>query len=141
MQKTLTHSTEQDVKFSEVDSLGVVWHGHYLQYFEDGREAFGKQYHLSYQHFYANGYVAPIVNIQCDYKRFLRYGDRIIIEVTYVSSLSAKINFQYRILNAKTRELIVAGSTVQVFLSSDSFILQLNNPGFFQEWKIKQGLN
>lgn len=141
MQKTLTHSIEQDVKFSEVDSLGIVWHGHYVQYFEDGREAFGKQFHLGYQNFYANGYVAPIVHIQCDYKRSLRYGDRIIIEVTYVAGLSAKINFRYRILNAKTLELIVTGSTVQVFLSSDSHILALNNPDFFQQWKVKQGLD
>ena len=140
MEKTLTHSIEQDVKFSEVDSLGIVWHGHYVQYFEDGRESFGKEYNLRYLDFYANGYIVPIVNIQCDYKRFLRYGDRIIIEVTYVASLSAKINFEYRILNAHTKELIVTGSTVQVFLSSDSLSLQLNNPDFFQEWKIKQGL-
>ncbi|HTD40078.1 MAG TPA: acyl-CoA thioesterase [Mucilaginibacter sp.] len=140
MQKTLTHSIEQDVKFSEVDSLGIVWHGHYVQYFEDGRESFGKEYNLRYLDFYANGYIVPIVNIQCEYKRFLRYGDRIIIEVTYVASLSAKINFEYRILNALTKELIVTGSTVQVFLSNDSLNLQLNNPDFFQEWKIKQGL-
>jgi acyl-CoA thioester hydrolase len=140
LQKTLTHSIEQDVKFSEVDSLGIVWHGHYVQYFEDGRESFGKEYNLRYLDFYANGYIVPIVNIQCEYKRFLRYGDRIIIEVTYVASLSAKINFEYRILNALTKELIVTGSTVQVFLSNDSLNLQLNNPDFFQEWKIKQGL-
>jgi len=28
--------TEIRVRFSEVDSMGVVWHGNYLKYFEDG---------------------------------------------------------------------------------------------------------
>lgn len=140
MRKNLTHTIEQEIRFSEVDSLGIVWHGHYLQYFEDGREAFGKKYNLGYLDFYSNGYVVPIVSVQCDYKRSLRYGERIIIEATYVPGLSAKINFEYRILNAGTKELIATGSTVQVFLNKDGLSLQLNNPDFFQAWKIEQGL-
>ncbi|WP_448699591.1 acyl-CoA thioesterase [Mucilaginibacter sp. AW1-3] len=140
MKKKLVTTIEQDVRFSEVDSLGIVWHGHYVQYFEDGREAFGKKYNLRYLDFYEHGYITPIVNIQCDYKKVLRYGDRIIIETTYIPCLPAKINFEYRLINADTKELVVTGSTMQVFLSSADFVLQLNNPEFFQEWKLKMGM-
>jgi acyl-CoA thioester hydrolase len=140
LQKSLTNNIEQHIKFSEVDSLGIVWHGHYLQYFEDGREAFGREYNLAYLDFYSQGYVVPIVNVQCDYKKFLRYGDRIIIETTYIPCESAKINFQYRVINIDTKEIIVNGSSVQVFLSADNLALQLTNPVFFQDWKIKQGM-
>ena len=136
----MINTIEQDVRFSDVDSLGIVWHGHYVQYFEDGREAFGKQHNLRYLDFYNQGYVVPIVNIQCDYKQVLRYGDRIIIETTYTPCESAKINFTYRLLNSVTGELVVTGSTTQVFLSKDGFTLQLMNPDFFREWKEKQGL-
>ena len=136
----MINTIEQDVRFSDVDSLGIVWHGHYVQYFEDGREAFGKQHNLRYLDFYNQGYVVPIVNIQCDYKQVLRYGDRIIIETTYTPYESAKINFTYRLLNSVTGELVVTGSTTQVFLSKDGFTLQLMNPDFFREWKEKQGL-
>lgn len=38
----LTAELEFDVRFSEVDSMNVVWHGSYPLYFEDAREAFGK---------------------------------------------------------------------------------------------------
>ena len=140
MKKSLINTIEQDVRFSDVDSLGIVWHGHYVQYFEDGREAFGKQHNLRYLDFYNQGYVVPIVNIQCDYKQVLRYGDRIIIETTYTPCESAKINFTYRLLNSVTGELVVTGSTTQVFLSKDGFTLQLMNPDFFRDWKEKQGL-
>jgi acyl-CoA thioester hydrolase len=140
LQKVLTHTIGQDVRFSEVDSLGIVWHGHYLRYFEDGREAFGKKYNLGYLDFYSRGYVVPIVNVQCDYKRFLRYGDKIIIETSYIPCEPAKINFKYCLLNADTKELIVTGSTIQVFLKTDNLALQLTNPDFFQDWKVKQGL-
>jgi len=136
----LINTIEQDIRFSDVDSLGIVWHGHYVQYFEDGREAFGKQYNLRYLDFYNQGYVVPIVNIRCDYKQVLRYGDRIIIETTYTPCEPAKINFSYRLLNAVTGDLVVTGSTTQVFLSKDGFTLQLTNPDFFRDWKEIQGL-
>lgn len=40
----LTNRTTFRVRFSEIDSMQIVWHGEYVRYFEDGREAFGKQY-------------------------------------------------------------------------------------------------
>ena len=30
-----------EIRFSEVDMMGVVWHGAYAKYLEDAREAFG----------------------------------------------------------------------------------------------------
>lgn len=140
MQKTLTHTTEIAVKFSEVDSLGIVWHGHYVRYFEDGREAFGKAYGLDYLTVYNNHFVTPIVSIDCKYKQVLRYGDSVIIETEYVPSEAARLHFNYRLLNAATREVVVTASTVQVFLARDSFALQLTNPDFFEEWKKKHSL-
>lgn len=44
----LTAELEFDVRFSEVDSMNVVWHGSYPLYFEDAREAFGKKYDFGY---------------------------------------------------------------------------------------------
>jgi len=140
LKKNLINITEQRIRFSEVDSLGIVWHGHYLQYFEEGREAFGKEHGLGYLDFYNQGYIVPIVNVQCDYKKVLHYGDRIIIETIYTPCEPAKINFKYRLLNAITGELVVTGSTTQVFLSKDDFTLQLINPDFFRDWKVKQRL-
>jgi acyl-CoA thioester hydrolase len=69
----------------------------------------------------------------------LRYGDRVIIETEYIPSEAARLNFNYRLLNAATGEVVVTGSTVQVFLQRDNFMLQLTNPVFFEEWKKKYG--
>jgi acyl-CoA thioester hydrolase len=140
LQQSLINTIEIAVKFSDVDMLGVVWHGNYIRYFEDGREAFGKQYGLGYMDVYNAGFIVPIVNVNCDYKRFLRYEDKVIIETVYTPTESAKINFAYRLLNAQTGELIVKGSTVQVFVHRDTFELQLTNPDFFLDWKQKHGL-
>ena len=38
----LVAHTQVRVRFQEVDSLRVVWHGHYLSYCEEGRQNPGK---------------------------------------------------------------------------------------------------
>ena len=93
----LKNTTEIPVRFSEVDSLRVVWHGHYLKYFEDGREGFGKQYGLSYLDiFNAEGLAVPIVGVQIQYKKPLEYGDSAIIETTFINSPAAKLIYDFK---------------------------------------------
>jgi acyl-CoA thioester hydrolase len=140
MQKKLSNRTEILVRFNEADPLGIVWHGHYIRYFEDGRESFGEKYGIRYLDFYKEGFVVPIVHIQCDYKRSLRYGESVIVETQYVPCEAAKLKFNYRLFNTQTKELVATGSSVQVFLEKTSSILQLTNPDFFENWKKKHAL-
>jgi acyl-CoA thioester hydrolase len=140
MQNELTDRTEVLVRFNEADPLGIVWHGHYVRYFEDGREAFGIRHGIGYLDFYNNGLVVPVVSIQCDYKRSLRYGDRVIVETQFNPCEAAKLHFSYRLYNAKNNELVATGSSVQVFLDRESSTLQLTNPPFFEAWKKRVGL-
>jgi acyl-CoA thioester hydrolase len=140
MSKFLVQRTEIAVRFNEADPLGIVWHGHYIRYFEDGREAFGNAHGLSYLDFYKQGFVVPVVKVDCDYKRSLRYGDTVLIESRFIACNAAKIKFEYTLFNAKTLEIVAKGSSMQVFLDKETSTLQLTNPPFFDEWKIKQGL-
>lgn len=135
MTKILTEKTEIPVRFNEADPLGIVWHGHYIRYFEDGREAFGITHGLRYLDFYKQGYVVPIVSVNCDYKMSLRYGDIMLVETTYMPCEAAKIIFNYNIFNAANHKLVAKGNSVQVFLDKEQSLLQLTNPPFFEAWK------
>ena len=136
----MIHNTEITVRFNEADPLGIVWHGHYVRYFEDAREDFGKLYGISYLDFYRSGLAVPIVAIQCDYKKPLRYGDTVVVETTYVNTKAAKLKFKYRLFDTLDRTLVASGSSLQVFVDAKTFELQLTIPSFFQEWKMKQNL-
>ena len=46
----MTSTKEVLVRFNEVDSMSIVWHGNYVKYLEDGREDFGQKFGLSYLH-------------------------------------------------------------------------------------------
>jgi acyl-CoA thioester hydrolase len=133
----LSNQTEVTVRFNEADPLGIVWHGHYVRYFEDAREEFGKKFGISYLDFYGHGLVVPIVSVNCDYKKPLRYGDSVIVETTYIDSAAAKMKFDYQMYESKTKNLVALGSTLQVFVDAKTFQLQLTIPDFFEKWKQK----
>lgn len=138
-QNLLTAEKIIDIRFSEVDSMGIVWHGSYAFYFEDAREVFGKKYGLEYLRIYDNGYYAPLTELHFNYKRPLKYQDRVRVVATYRPCDAAKIIFDYEIFDLETNELMVTGHSVQVFLDRD-FQLVWNSPDFYVEWKRKNGV-
>jgi acyl-CoA thioester hydrolase len=135
----LKDTKEIVVRFSEVDSMRIVWHGNYLKYFEDGRESFGLKYSLGYLDVYKHNVMIPIVKSACDYKRPLEYGDTAIVETRFVSSEAAKIVFEYTIYRKRDMEISATGSTTQVFLTPQGELL-LTSPEFFSGWKKKWGV-
>ena len=125
-----------DIRFSEVDSMNVVWHGNYLLYFEDAREAFGQKYGLDYLTIYHNGYYAPLVDMSLQYKRPIVYGQKTVIKITYCPTDAAKLVFEYEIWDEEGVTLFVKGRSVQVFMDMN-YQLIWTNPPFFEEWKKK----
>lgn len=136
---SLHHSIIITTRFSDTDAMQIVWHGNYLKYFEDGREAFGSFYGIRYMDMYANGFTAPIVHLEIDYKRSVSFNQPIRVDVTLMNTPASKLIFQYAIYNHLTNELLCEGKTIQVFLNLTGE-LQLTNPEFFLEWKRKHGL-
>lgn len=126
----LTNRTTLRVRFSEVDSMEVVWHGEYVRYMEDGREAFGRQYGIGYTDIRDAGYVVPIVELDVQYKQFLKYGESAIVETRYIRTDAAKILFEYVIFRESDETVVATGSSIQVFVNKATGLLELNNPDF-----------
>lgn len=134
----LTSTTEVLIRFSEADAMGVVWHGNYLKYFEDGREEFGRKFNMGYLDVFKYGFVTPIVKINCNYKRSLNYSDVAVIETTYMDQAAAKLHFKYIIYRKKDNVIAATGESEQVFLN-EKRELHLTLPDFFVEWKKRWG--
>jgi len=130
----ILHESEINIRFNEVDSIEIVWHGHYISYFEQGREAFGKEHDFGYMICKRAGYVVPIVQIHCDYKQKLEYEDEVFIQTEFVDSPAAKLIFNYRIYKNKERVLVATGKSVQVFVDMKGELCY-TAPAFFKEWK------
>jgi acyl-CoA thioester hydrolase len=125
--------TQVRVRFQEVDSLRVVWHGHYLSYCEEGRTAFGREHGFSYQSILAAGYIAPLVHFELDYFQPARFDQIVNIETRMHLDPGARINFSYRITDSESPQKIATGRSVQVFTEADGSLL-LTRPEFFAKF-------
>ena len=139
MSKKLIDRVEINIRFSEVDSMAIVWHGNYVKYIEEGRESFGKHFGISYLDIYSHKVMAPVVNMDISFKKQVKYGETIIVETKYIDQPAAKLSFNYRIYRKSNNELIATANTTQVFIDSD-FEMLLYPPEFVLEWKRKMGL-
>lgn len=141
MEKNMALSMEKslEIRFSEVDMMQVVWHGSYILYMEDAREAFGAKYGLSYHKYIEERIFAPLVDIRQQFKRPIRYGMKPVIRITYRPCEAAKIIFDYEIFDPQTKEVFFTATTTQVFMDRD-YSLMWESPDFYQVWKKKMGI-
>ncbi len=141
MKDKVTLSVEKaiEVRFNEVDMMGVVWHGSYVTYLEDAREAFGARYGLSYMKYIDEYTFAPIVELDMRYRKPLRYGMKPVVRITYKPTDAAKILFDYEIVDPESGEVFLKASSVQVFMDRN-YNLLWDSPAFYTEWKKEMGL-
>lgn len=123
-------SVVREVRFEEVDPLGIVWHGRYPSYFEDARVALGARYGIGYMDFFAQGVLAPIRKMHFDYHRPLRFRDQVTVEGILHWSEAARLNYEFVVRNA-AGEVATTGYTVQMMMDLEHTLL-LVAPPFYQ---------
>ena len=106
-----------DVRFPEVDSYGVVWHGHYLAYFEVARNALCAAAGLTPAEALALGYKVPIVRFDAVVKRPARLDDTLEVSAALLPPETAKLVMDYEVRRLPSRELLATGTTEQVLLN------------------------
>ncbi|MBU1208388.1 MAG: acyl-CoA thioesterase [Proteobacteria bacterium] len=117
--------TEIKVRFNEVDSWGMVWHGHYIAWFEVGRMALLKKFHLLPQDFSQMGYIAPVVDLKCFFKEPARMEEEILIRTSILKPTKAALTFRFQILRKKDGKLLASGEETQVLLTLDGRMLYI----------------
>jgi acyl-CoA thioester hydrolase len=115
------------VPFFDVDSMDIVWHGHYVKYFEMARCALLERIGHNYVQMKDAGYAWPIIDVQLRYMRGARFNQRIVVRADLVEwEIRLKIN--YLITDAETGERMTRGSTVQVAVEIASREMLLASP-------------
>ncbi|MBU0483432.1 MAG: acyl-CoA thioesterase [Proteobacteria bacterium] len=130
--------TKRRVRFEEVDMLGIVWHGNYVSFLDDGRVALGDRFPaVSYARMQEERMAAPIVQLHIDYQAPLIFGDIMQIETTLHWTDALRLNFSYRITKEDGRPAIKA-YTVQLFTDLQGAVLLIPPvwvTEFREQWK------
>lgn len=120
------------VRFEEIDPMGIMWHGRYASWLEDGRESLGSRYGISYLDFYHHGFVTPIKKFSLDYIHPLLHDQTYEIHTFLLWNDSARMDFQYSITDS-AGTVMTQGKTTQLFMTLDGKLL-LDFPKFYRDF-------
>lgn len=121
---------EFDVAFHDVDMVGVVWHGHYLRYFENARWALMDRLGYGLQRMIDSGYAWPVVDLQAKYIHPARFGDRLRARAALVE-YQHRLVVNYLVTRADGDGRIARAQTVQVAVDGATAVLQFDCPAQF----------
>ena len=99
--------------FHDVDVMEIVWHGHYVKYFEIARCALLQSFDYDYPQMRASGYAWPIVDLRSKYVRPARYGQPLVVRAALVE-WENRLKIDYQVRDAESGEVLTRATTIQV---------------------------
>src|SRR3954468_8359079 len=118
--------------FFDVDSMDVVWHGHYVKYLEIARCALLDDLGHNYRRMKETGYVWPIIDLQLRYARAARFGQILRVRAELVEWQN-RLKIHYTLSDAATGERLTRASTIQVAVRLADGEMQLVSPSVFTD--------
>jgi acyl-CoA thioester hydrolase len=117
-----THRTQIRIHYALTDQMGVVYHGHYAQFYEIGRTEALRSLGLTYKDVEALGVIMPVVEIHTKFLRPAKYDDLItVMTIVKEMPLHHKIVFYGEIFNEKN-ELLNTGMVTLFFMDAKNMI-------------------
>jgi acyl-CoA thioester hydrolase len=131
-----TTETQIRIHYALTDQMGIVYHGHYAQFYEIGRAEAIRQLGYTYKDIEAMGIFMPVTDIHSKFLRPAKYDDLITVKTTLKElPLQHKIIFNSEIYNEKN-ELLNTGDVTLYFMQADG-MKRCNMPEALKE-KLKQ---
>jgi acyl-CoA thioester hydrolase len=124
---SLSAEIDIDVPFYDVDPMHVVWHGHYVKYFEHARCALLRQIDYDYPAMQASGYLWPVVELHLKYVHSASYGQRLLARATLLE-YENRLKIGYLISDRATGGRLTKGHSVQVAVHAATRELQFVSP-------------
>ncbi|APC19971.1 thioesterase [Pseudomonas protegens] len=124
--------TQIQVPFFDVDTMHVVWHGHYVKYLEVARCALLDKLGHNYQQMLESGYAWPVIDLQLRYVRGAVFGQTLNVRASLVE-WESRLKINYLITDQATGERMTRASSVQVAVEIASREMQLASPKVFTD--------
>ncbi len=117
--------------------MGIAWHGSYVKYLEDGREAFGRHFPgIGYADMQRAGIYAPVYDLHLRFLSSLKMNDVAEIHTHYEYHPGARLDFSYKIFNQRTGALCIEAHTTQLFTDEEGQMV-VDIPDYYREWQEK----
>lgn len=115
-------SVNIEVPFHDVDALNIVWHGHYLKYFEIARTFLMRGRGLDVANVSELGFRQFVIESHIRHSFPLHYGDQFRV-YAWLGELNHKIKIEFLIWNLTHDRRCARGSTVLVTTDANGTLL------------------
>ncbi|MDD0802424.1 acyl-CoA thioesterase [Acinetobacter johnsonii] len=102
-----------EVPFHDVDTMNVVWHGHYLKYFEIARCKLLDQFHYNYNQMRDSGYAWPVIESHVRYVQGIEFEQKIRVRAI-LKEWENRLKIEYLIFDVVSGRKLTKGYTSQV---------------------------
>ena len=99
------------VRYAETDQMGIVYHAHYLVWFEVARTDLLRQFGWTYREMEETGIRLPVIEAQCTYLRPARYDDEIEVRASVRLLSAVRLEFTYEVVLTKDGTTAAVGIT------------------------------
>jgi len=118
------------VPFYDVDSMRIVWHGHYVKYIEDARCELLDKIGYNYLAMEESGYIWPIVDMRLKYVASAKFAGTIRV-YAFLVEYESRMKIAYEIYDLATGQVLNKAHTVQVAVDIKSEEMQFESPDIF----------
>ena len=118
------------------DHAGVMWHGTYLNWLEEGRINALSKVGINYFDLTNNGFELPLVDISIKYISPWFLGDNITIETIFNVSKSPKINIHSKFIS-KSKKIHTIAVVNLVLINKNNFSIIRKRPDFISKAFVK----
>lgn len=109
-----------ELRYSDTDQMGVIYHANYFSFFEQGRTKFLKDVGYDYHLFEDNGIIYPVRDVSCTYLKSIRLGEEIHVETKVHKFTKIKTTYYHEIKNSEG-ELKCKAYTTVVCVDKNTF--------------------
>ena len=132
---TVWHRVHHRVLYADTDRSGVVYHAHYLRYFELGRASLMREVGFPYREVEESGYVYPIVDLAIRYHTPLGYDSPMWVHTQPAQLERVRVTFEYTITHAESGALVCRGHTCHCALNAKGVPVAVD-PRTVEMWKV-----
>ena len=114
----LRYTYRRRVRYRECDPMGVTYHTHFLDYFEEARTEALREAGLAYKALEATGVIMPVVEACVRYHGAARYDDLLEIETVVEGAHGARVPIDYTVRRAGEDAVLATGRVVLCFVDA-----------------------
>lgn len=116
---TFTYDHIHRVRYRECDPMGVVYHTHYLDFFEVARTEALREAGVRYRDLEDRGIIMPVVDASVKYRAPAYYDDVLVVTARFPQQPTVRVPIEYSVHREGESDILATGETTLCFMDAE----------------------